>query len=42
MDTEEQQLRNTKTYHKVMERAYTSDVIEDKLFENDQETYFPT
>jgi hypothetical protein len=25
-----------------MERAHTSDVIDDKLFETDQETYFPT
>ena len=42
MDTKEQQLHNTKTYPKLLEKAYTSDVIKDSFFEENKELYFPT
>ena len=37
MDTKEQQLHNTKTYSKVLEKSYTSDVIKDSFFEDNKE-----
>ena len=42
MDTTEQQLHNTKTYSKLLEKACTSDVIKDSFFEDNKEPYFPT
>jgi hypothetical protein len=42
MDTTEQQVHNTKTYHKLLEKPNTTGILEDKLFEDDKEIYFPT
>ena len=42
MDTTEQQLHNTKTYHKIIEKSNTTPIFDDKLFEDDKEIYFPT
>jgi hypothetical protein len=42
MDTTEQQLLNTKTYHKLLEKSNTTAIFEDKLFEDDKEINFPT
>jgi hypothetical protein len=42
MDTTEQQLQNTKTYHNIIEKSNTTAIFEDKLFEDDKEINFPT
>jgi hypothetical protein len=42
MDTTEQQLQNTKTYHKLIEKSNTTGISGDKLFEDDKEVLFPT
>ena len=42
MDTTDQQLHNTKTYSKLLEKSFTSDVIKDSFFEENKELYFPT
>ena len=42
MHTTEQQLQNTKSYHKLLEKSNTTGIFDDKLFEDDKEIYFPT
>ncbi len=42
MDTTEQQLHNTQTYHKILEKSYSSGIIEDTIFSDGMEIYFPT
>ena len=42
MDTTEQQLHNTKTYSKLLEKSFTSDVVKDSFFEDNKELYTPT
>ena len=37
MDTFEQQTRNTKTFPKLKEKFFTSNVIEDSLFNEDKD-----
>ena len=41
MDTTEQQLQNTMTYHKLIEKSNTTGIFDNKLFEDDKEIYFP-
>ncbi len=42
MDTKEHQKRNTLTYQQVMERANTSGIFDNKLFDENNDIYFPT
>ena len=42
MDTTEQQVQNTKIYHKLLENSNTTPIFDDKLFEEDKEMLFPT
>ena len=42
MDTTEQQLQNTKTYHKLIEKSNTTGILGDNLFEDNKEVLFPT
>ena len=42
MDTTEQQLQNTKTYHKLIEKSNTTGIFDDKPFEDLKEISFPT
>jgi hypothetical protein len=42
MDTTEQQLHNSKTHHKLIEKSNTTPIFDYKLFEDDKEIHFPT